>query len=234
MSDKAFSRVPAATAAEVCRRFRPGRVAAALLRDELEPGPFLDLLVEGQLFEDATSFLAHALPGREAVWWAVLCAREAVGPAPPEPAASALRAAEAWVQDPSEANRRAASTASKAAGTSNSAGAAAAAASAESNGPPGGPEVLPGEHATARAVASAVMFAASHDAPGKAPGRFPTLLARGVEVATGERLWSEPLTQAPQVTEAPAAPEPRVVAGVTPYDPAPRAASKRRRRLEWD
>src|SRR5262249_38404749 len=157
-------------------------------------------------------FLAHALPGREAVWWAVLCVREVVGPAPPEPTASALRAAEAWVQDPSEAHRRAAGEASKGAGTSNSAGAAAAAAGGGSAGPPGGPETLPGDYATARAVANSVMFAASHDSPGKAPERFPTFFARGVEVATGERLWSEPITQAPQVTEAPAAPEPRVVA----------------------
>ena len=107
MSDKAFSRVPAATAAEVCQRFRLGREATALLRDDLAPGQFLDLLVDRQLFKDATSFLAYALPNREAVWWAVLCAREAVGPAPPGPAASALRAAEAWVRDPSEENRRA-------------------------------------------------------------------------------------------------------------------------------
>src|SRR6516164_5305033 len=99
MSERTFPRVPAATAAEVCQRFRLGRVAAALVRDDLTPGQFLDLLIDRRLFKDATSFLAHALPKREAVWWAVLCVREVVGPAPPDLVAAALRAAEAWVQD---------------------------------------------------------------------------------------------------------------------------------------
>jgi hypothetical protein len=230
MSDKAFYRVPAATAAEVCRRFRPGRVAAALLRDELTPGRFLDLLVERQLFKDATLFLAYALPSREAVWWAVLCAREVVGPAPPEPVASALRAAEAWVQDPSEANRRAARAASKAAGTSNSAGAAAAAAfqSGGSVGPPGGPEVLPGEYATARAVAWAVTFAVSQDSPAKTRERFPIFFARGVEVATGAYLWSEPFVQPPQTAEASTAIDAMI------KDQQVRSSPKRARHLQWD
>ncbi len=72
------------------------------------PRSFLDALIEAGEFPDAVRFLAHALPKREAVWWACLCAREAAGADPPEPVAAALRAAEAWVADPSEENRRAA------------------------------------------------------------------------------------------------------------------------------
>ena len=79
MSDTVFSRVPAATAAEVCRRFPLGREATTLLRDDLTPDQFLGLLVERRLFRDATNFLAFALPNREAVWWAILCAREVAG-----------------------------------------------------------------------------------------------------------------------------------------------------------
>jgi hypothetical protein len=236
MSDRDFSRVPAATAAEVCQRFRLGRVAAALLRDDLTPGQFLGLLVEGRHFKDATSFLAHALPVREAVWWAVLCVREAVGPAPPEPVASALRAAEAWVQDPTEENRRAAREASKAAGTSSPAGLAAGAAfrSGGSIGPPDGPEVLPREFATARAVVFAVMLAASQDSPAKAPVRFPTFFARGVEVATGAYLWSEPFVQPPQTAEAPTESDPQTAAVAAPDDQTARSGSRRPRRLAWD
>jgi hypothetical protein len=230
MSDPAFSRVPTATAAEVCQRFRLGRLAAALLRDDLSPGQFLDLLVERRLFKDATLFLAYALPSREAVWWAVLCVREVAGPASPEPAAAALQAAEAWVQDPSEENRRAARAASKVAGTSTSAGAAAAAVfqSGGSVGPPDGPEVLPGEYATARAVAWAVTFAASQDSPAKAQERFPIFCARGIEVATGANRWSEPFVQAPRTTEGPTA------TAATTENQQARSPSKRARHLQWD
>jgi hypothetical protein len=236
MSDRDFSRVPAATAAEVCRRFQPGRVAAGLLRDELTPGQFLDLLVERKLFKDATNLLAHALPNREAVWWAVLCAREVVGPAPPEPVAAALRAAEAWVQDPTEGNRRAAREASEAAGSSSPAGAAASAAfqSGGNVGPPDGPGLLPREYGTARAVAWSVTFAATQDSMAKAPERYSIFFARGVEVATGAYLWSEPFVQPPQTVEAPTASNPQTAAVAAPDDLPARSGSKRAKRLEWD
>ena len=222
MSDRAFTRVPAATAALVCRRFQPGRVATALLRADLTPEQFLDLLIERQLFNDATRFLAHALPKREAVWWAVLCVREVAGPEPPAGVEAALRAAEAWVRGPSEANRRAASEAAKAAGTNSPAGLAASAAfqSGGSVGPPDIPEILPSEYATARAVAHAVTFAALQDPREKAPERFSNSLAWGVEVATGANLWTEAAQADPQAVEATDRTEPR--------------AATRAPRMRWD
>jgi hypothetical protein len=238
MSEKAFSRVSAATAAEVCRRFRLGPVAAPLLRDDQTPGQFLDLLVERQLFKDATSFLAYALPNREAVWWAILCAREVVGAAPPEPAEAALRAAEAWVQDPSEENRRAARATGKAAGSSSPAGQAAAAAfqSGGSVGAPDGPEMLPREYATARAVVFAVTFAASQAPRDKAPERLQSFLARGVEVATGVNRWTEPVKSDPQPVDAMEGTDPQAAAGAPaqtdPVTPSRRAARWHRQAAE--
>jgi hypothetical protein len=236
MSDRAFSRVPAETAAEVCQRFPLGRTAAGLLRDDLTPGRFLDLLVDRRFFKEATSFLAHALPSREAVWWAVLCVREAAGPAPPELAAAALKAAESWVQDPTEENRRAAREASKAAGSGSPAGLAASAAfkSGGSVGPTDGPEIIPREFATARAVVFAVTLAASQHPLGKESERYPTFFARGVEVATGAYLWSEPFVQPPQTAEAPTAIDPQTAAAAALDDRPARPGSRRAKRLEWD
>jgi hypothetical protein len=235
MSDRAFPRVQAATAAEVCRRFRLGRVAAALLRDDLTPGQFLDLLTTRQLFKDATSFLAHALPNREAVWWAVLCIREAAGPAAPEPVAAALRAAEAWVQDPSEENRRAAREAAKAAGAASPAGLAATAAfqSGGSIGPPDGREILPSEHATARGVANAIAVASSQAPAEKAPEPFPSFVARGVEVATGANLWTEPVKTDPQPVEATDGTDPQATTDEASARPDPATPSKRSERWQW-
>ena len=236
MSDRDFARIPAATAAEVCRRFRPGRVAAALLHDHLTPSQFLDLLTARRLFKDATSFLAHALPNREAVWWAVLCVREVAGSVPPEGLAAALRAAEAWVQDPSEENRRAAREAAKAAGAGSPAGLAARAAfqSGGSLGPPDGPEILPSEHATARGVANAVTFASLQAPAEKAPERFPSFVARGVEVATGDNRWTEPVKTDPQPVEATDGTESRAATNRDSAGPDPVTPSKRAARLRWD
>jgi hypothetical protein len=235
MSDRAFPCVPAATAAEVCQRFRLGRVATALLRDDLTPSQFLDLLTARRLFKDATSFLAHALPNREAVWWAVLCVREVVGPAPPEPVAAALRAAEAWVQDPSEENRRAAREAAKAAGAGSPAGLAATAAfqSGGSLGPPDGPEILPSEFATARGVANAITIASSQAPAEKAPERFPSFVARGVEVATGDNRWTEPVKTDPQPVEATDGTDPQATTDEASDQTDPATLSKRAARWQW-
>ncbi|WP_428925592.1 DUF6931 family protein [Marinibacterium sp. SX1] len=68
-----------------------------------------ELEARGELF-DMLHLLAVALPPRERVWWACLAARDYVGPASerdPRP----LSAAEAWVFDPSDDNRTAASDA---------------------------------------------------------------------------------------------------------------------------
>jgi hypothetical protein len=235
MSDRVFSRVPAATAAEVCRRYQPGR-AATVLRDDMTPGQFLDILLERRAFEHARIFLAYALPSREAVWWAVVCAREVAGPSPPERDAAALRAAAAWVQDPSEANRRAAGAASRAAGYSSPAGAVAEAAfqSGGSVGPPDGPEVPPKEYATARTIARAISLAVTQEPAGDKAERYPTFFARGVEVATGANLWTDPVETAPQGVEATGRTEPLPAtngasAGTDPVTPSRRAA-----RLQWD
>ena len=50
--------------------------AAALLR-----------IVQAGMMADAARFMAHALPKREAVWWACMCARATVPEAPPADAA---------------------------------------------------------------------------------------------------------------------------------------------------
>jgi hypothetical protein len=140
------------------------------------------------------------LPKREAVWWAVLCVREVVDPSPPEPVEAALRAAETWVKDASETNRRAARAAAKVAGLSSPAGMTASAAfqSGGTLGPPDGPAILPSENATARAVANAVTLASLQTASEKAPDRVASFVARGVEVATGTSRWTESVETEPR------------------------------------
>src|ERR671916_119514 len=96
MSQEAMIHVSAKKATEVCARFAPGEAALGLLAEDQTPRQFLDALVENGEFHDAVRFLAYALPKREAVWWACLCARAASGANPPASILAALNAAKAW------------------------------------------------------------------------------------------------------------------------------------------
>jgi hypothetical protein len=186
-----LAKIAAQTAGEVCKHFPLGAEAKKLLRDGLTPAHFLDTLVEKQHFPDAVRFLAHALPKREAVWWACLCSRNVAGSNVPPKIAAALQAAEKWVGDPSEENRRAAMPAAEAAEFKTAAGCAAVAAfwSGGSLGPPNVPVIPPGEYLTAHGVAGAVMLAAVQTEPEKAPEKYCKFLAQGIEVAKGSQRW---------------------------------------------
>jgi hypothetical protein len=191
MSNGTLAKVTAKTAAEVCKHFQLGDEAKKLLRDGMTPRQFLDVLVQKEQFPDAARFLAHALPKREAVWWACLCARQAAGSNLPAKPAAALQAAERWTADPSEDNRRKAQAAAEAAEMGTPAGCAAMAAfwSGGSLAPPNVPAVPPGEFLTAHGVAGAVMLAAVITQPEKAPEKYRKFFALGTEVGNGTNKW---------------------------------------------
>jgi hypothetical protein len=159
--------------------------SAALLRAEHAPGDFLDALAIAGKFPDAVRFLAHGLGRREAVWWACVCVRLAMEPAPPPPVVAALTAAETWCYRPTEENRRAAFDAGEAAKFQHPAALAALGAflSGGSLAPPNVQPVPPGPFLTARTVAGAIMLAAVRIEPAKANDRYRAFLAKGVEIA---------------------------------------------------
>jgi len=74
---------------------------------EQSPVDFLKALSSANKLTDAVTFCAFLLPRREAVWWACRCVRALANEvvAAREPG---LLAAEAWVQDPGDQQRRAA------------------------------------------------------------------------------------------------------------------------------
>jgi hypothetical protein len=186
-----LAKVSARTAAEICKHFALGDEARPLLRDDLTPRQYLDLLMDHQHYADAVRFLAHALPKREAVWWACLCGRSVAGSNPPLEIAAAFQAAETWVRDPSEENRRAALAPAQAAELRTPAGCAAFAAfwSGGSLAPPNVPAVPPGEYLTAHGVAGGVITVAVSAGPDKAPPRFRLFLLQGIDVANGASVW---------------------------------------------
>src|SRR5512146_610844 len=87
--------------------------AMAMAGPETQPADYVSLLLQKKLYPDAVRFVAHALPKREGIWWAWMCARRAAGePAKPEIRA-ALEATEKWIAQPNEEHRRAAMAAAE-------------------------------------------------------------------------------------------------------------------------
>ena len=84
---------PPSRAADLCKYFTLGDEAKAALTPEMTPDDFLQLAVENKWHSDAVQFLAHYLPKRQAVFWAMSCTRQAE-PEPAAPAETALKSAE--------------------------------------------------------------------------------------------------------------------------------------------
>jgi hypothetical protein len=100
-----MQKVVAEKASEITRHFELQEEFQPALDDDLPPGEFFQALMDNKHYHDAVTFLAHAIPSREAVWWACVCARYHMEDADVKYQLG-LKAAEAWVYDPSEENRR--------------------------------------------------------------------------------------------------------------------------------
>jgi len=147
----------------------------------------LETFVAADRIPDALRLIAHALPKREAVWWACMCARAVPAEEADALDADALTAAELWVRRPDEESRRAAMMIAEKGGFRSPEGWAAVACfwSGGSMSAPGLPEVLPAENLTGVAVAGAVLMAALRHKPERAPARMTQFLASARDIAAG-------------------------------------------------
>jgi hypothetical protein len=193
MSSSSLVCVAAKKAAEVAAKLELGEAARSLLRPDLTPRQYLDLLIQKGHPGDAVRFLAHALPKPEAVWWAIQCARTATIPpaALPPKQVAALAAAERWLQDPSDDNRRNALPAAQEAGVETPPGMVAIGTffSGGSLAPASVPSVPPGEHLTAAVVAGAIIQGAYAGDSDKGNERLKAFLTKGIEIAGGSNRW---------------------------------------------
>ena len=178
-------------AAQICSVAELTDEALALLKENPAPREYLNLLMGNGRFQDAVRFLAHALPKREAVWWAWVSARRSAGAEPAPKIKSSLEATEKWIAQPSEENRRAAMAAAEEADAGTAAGCAGMAAffSGPSLAPPEMTAVPPGPYLTAKAVSGAVILAAVANEPEKAAETFRVFLDQGMNVANRIKMW---------------------------------------------
>lgn len=159
----------------------------ALLKDVPDAAAGLESLVAADRLPDALRLIAHALPKREAVWWACMCAR-AVPALEPNPLdAEALAAAELWVRRSDEATRRATMEPAQKGGFRSAESWAAVGAfwSGGNISADGLPEVEPAPNLTGVAVVGAILLAAMRHAPERAPQRFKRFIASARDIAAG-------------------------------------------------
>jgi hypothetical protein len=156
---------------------------------DLEARAYFDGLVASGDREDAVIFLAHALPRREAIWWACLCLWHRLEPTPPAVADTALGEIVRWVLEPAEPQRHAVvAVADSVDDTPLGFLAQAVKYAGESMSAPGLPVVPPPPFLAQRMVAGALRLEAA-----RADDRadvFHHFLQWGADVAEGKLHWS--------------------------------------------
>lgn len=161
--------------------------AAMVLADCTLVPDALQRLEAGGFLVEATRMVAHALPRREAVWWACMCASHTAPPDLPENDRLARETAENWVRQQSDKLRREAMGKAEAGDFATPEAWAAVAAfwSGDSMAPEGQASVPPAPHLCGTAVAGAVVLAAVRGDPLRQPARLKRFLESGRNIAAG-------------------------------------------------
>lgn len=185
-----LAKIPARQASEILSRFELTDDAAEFAENaQLPPLEFIKQLVQKNLFLDAVKFLAHALPKREAIWWACLAVKKTLPESAPAPQLAALNAAEQWAIAPSEDKRLLARAWSEKTGQKSAASWAATAAfwSGGTLSKPGEPDMMPPPYLYAHAVSGAISMAAFELNKDNAAEPFKLFIRQGLDLAAGGR-----------------------------------------------
>jgi len=168
--------------------------ALALYAEHHEPDTYAKALIQHNQHMDTIRLLAHALPRREAVWWAWSCASKVAGEEPAEVIQAALNATRDWVADPTDEHSRNAMEKAEQADMGTPAGCAALAAflSGDSLAPPEIDPVEPSEFVGAKAVAGSIILAAVSQEPEKAEEKYVEFIEEGLGVADKVNLFLPP------------------------------------------
>ena len=168
---------------------------AALVHDAADTVAAIVLLEEAEELIGATRLFAFALPRREAVWWAAMCAIHTAtsGQSAGRPGGQAdgerlvREAAENWVRQQDDKTRHTAMELARGVGFAcpESWVAMAAFWSGDSMAPPEQPKVPPGPQLTGTAVAGAVALSAARGDAKLMAARLTRFLASARDIADG-------------------------------------------------
>jgi len=187
MNDWNFIKVKQAKASEIAELIELSEEAEAIINEQLSPALYVEKLLEQQFYVDAVLFLAFALPKREGVWWACLCAKGGLKDRATAEDLKAIELAEAWVYKPTAENCQRTMKAAESTNFHTAAGWAAIAAfwSGESISTVGGISTPPAEDLSCKAVNAAEALAASKQEPEKINEYHQHFLKEGIDIACG-------------------------------------------------
>jgi hypothetical protein len=160
---------------------------AALVQADTDPAMAIRRLQDAGFVAEAAKLMAYALPKRECVWWACMCARSTTPADLPEADAAAVTAAEDWVRKQTDDVRRQAFEHAQRSSFSTPEAWAAVAAfwSGDSMSPVGQPKTPPAPHLAGTAAIGALTLAAVRSHPQRREERLLRFLASGREIAAG-------------------------------------------------
>lgn len=175
------------SAKEILARCNLPAEALALVAGIDQVTALIDRLIAAKLPMEAAKLFAHALPRREAVWWACMCAAHTQTPNIAETDRLAREAAEQWVRQQREDQRYAAMTQAERAGFQSPEAWAAVAAfwSGPSIAPAEAVAVPPAPHLAGVAVAGAVALAGVRLHPERQNARLAQFLTSARQIAGG-------------------------------------------------
>lgn len=184
-----LKRVKENKAHEIAEHFDLLKQSLPLLTAEQTPAEFLQILIQQGHYHDAVSFLAHAMPAKQGIWWACLCIQEHLYNSD-KTEQQAYHAAETWLHKPTEAHRRNTEQHAEA-GSYNTPASWIAAAVFWSGGniaPKNKPMMTPPSHLYAQAIGGSVVMSAGLHCPATSvvEERYQQYLALGVQVANGQ------------------------------------------------
>jgi hypothetical protein len=161
--------------------------AKALIEDVPDAQGAIDILTKNEYLLEATRLYAQALPNRESVWWACMCAYHTAPEDMDEKDRKPRDLAEAWVRSQKDDVRRAAMAAAKAIDMKGPEAWCAASAfySGESINPVEFPANKPAPHLSGIGVASAVLLASLRGDPTRQKGRLARFLESAQDISGG-------------------------------------------------
>jgi hypothetical protein len=187
MSDQPLPKLLATPWDDVVAHAALTGASAGLIAAESDPAGAIRRLQDAGFNMEAAKLMAHALPKRECVWWACMCARHTTPPDLPEADAAAVTAAEDWVRKQTDEVRRVAFEHAQRSNFSTAEAWAAVAAfwSGDSMSPVGLPKTPPAPHLTGTAAIGSLTLAAVRTYPERREERLLRFLTSGRDIATG-------------------------------------------------
>ncbi len=182
---------PAAKSSEVLARYEASPDVEKLAATEASPAKLVTLLVNRGLADEAVEFIACWLPPRQAIWWGCLSLWDIYRPAPAPEIDATLGSIVAWVEDPTEANRRRAEIGGKSLSAKHPVGALALATfwTSGSMSAPDLPEVAPPRDLSMQVIAAALNLAVLREPANRRDELFQHFARLGLEVAAQPAHW---------------------------------------------